>query len=119
AAADALREDAERVDSVREDVSCVRDADDAASAAAAAVATERETDADVERRNRADAVLEAAIDVAGHAAAATHALREDGMRVVALGNQIAADVVHRHVAAVAARATAAAYAELEIGRAHV
>ncbi len=114
AATDALREDAERVAAAREDVHGVRDGDDSAIAAAAAVATERETDAHVERRNRADPVLEAAIDVAGNTAAATDALREDRVCVVTFGNQVAADVVHGDVAAIAARAAAAADAELAL-----
>src|SRR4030095_15389437 len=89
AAADTLREDAERIDAVRQDVTGVRDGDDAAIAAAAAVATEREADAHIERRTRAEPILEAAIDVAGNAAATTDALREDGVCVVAFGDQVA------------------------------
>ncbi len=120
AAAHALREDAERVDAAREDVAGVRDSDVAAVTAAAAVLTEREAEADVERRDRAEPVLQTAIDVARDTAATADALREDAVRVVAFGDQLAA-VRHLDVAAIAARTAAAADAELAaqagIGRA--
>src|SRR6185295_14639726 len=77
----ALREDAVRRVAQHDDVAVLRDRDrtGVAVAAAAAVMAYPEAASDAERRNRAESVLQSAIDVAGHSAATADALREDAV----------------------------------------
>ena len=114
AAADALREDAVGACAAGLDRTIVDNADIATIAAAAAGTAERRADADIDAGNRDAGFFhaggKAAIDIAGHAAAAADALGDDCRRAVAEGDDVAVlgDV---DVAALAGRAAGAADAD--------
>ena len=119
AAADGLGENADRADSVQDDVAIVGDRDVAAVAAEAVEGIDRQLAVvgvvATTERPQGPPASDAERHVAGHAAAAANRLREDAICAEALGlNQ--AVVGDRDVAAVAAGPTGAGEDDLADGR---